>query len=593
MQPLPLSALLEIITAGTGQPSAAPVSSKEQFSALLGIGSRNSVGQPSEGRDATPDRRANTDARRQDNPASTPAVATKDDNAQQQPAANENDRPAEQRPDAADQKPERPAVAQHRPQRRAAEDDTQSGDRITPVAAPVEQHTPITTATLRIPGEDAAPAQIQQDFLTLQAAFLNIVALLAGQQAPDISDGNFNLADSLERINNLLSDPQALGQQPPQVTQLLRQISDLLSRLQKFVDFNAAAAQAAGTAAIGQPADGLIATEEQARPLLILNMLARDLNQLGEEISKQPNASAALLRQLNAAQRVIDALKPAFEASPAPVERGNVIAWNEAPKQVTPAVSATKPEQPADVSAEPGLSFSKDTLSTLISRNPQIAVPDRTAAAPGITAAVNTHAVAASIVTAAADNSSPNMNSGGNGNNNGGVLTQSTAPTTAAGQPGASQGSSHAVFSRILEQSATRQVPVPEQVILHIRAALSDGSNRIHIQLWPEELGKLEIRLNVSADGKTGVTVTADNRQTLELLQRDARGLQQALADAGLQTDSGSLNFNLRGGEQQNNGQQHVSLPYPPVQEEEPILPANILTRSYVVNLAEGVDIIT
>jgi flagellar hook-length control protein FliK len=37
----------------------------------------------------------------------------------------------------------------------------------------------------------------------------------------------------------------------------------------------------------------------------------------------------------------------------------------------------------------------------------------------------------------------------------------------------------------------------------------------------------------------------------MELMQRDARGLERALQDAGLKTDSGSLSFNLRGHDQQ------------------------------------------
>jgi flagellar hook-length control protein FliK len=41
--------------------------------------------------------------------------------------------------------------------------------------------------------------------------------------------------------------------------------------------------------------------------------------------------------------------------------------------------------------------------------------------------------------------------------------------------------------------------------------------------------------------------VTVDNRDTLELLKSDARGLERALRDAGLKADSGNLSFSLRG----------------------------------------------
>ena len=40
--------------------------------------------------------------------------------------------------------------------------------------------------------------------------------------------------------------------------------------------------------------------------------------------------------------------------------------------------------------------------------------------------------------------------------------------------------------------------------------------------------------------------VNVERPETLELLQRDAAGLRQALQDAGLSTDSNSLSFNLR-----------------------------------------------
>ncbi|MDX1974766.1 MAG: flagellar hook-length control protein FliK [Rickettsiales bacterium] len=134
---------------------------------------------------------------------------------------------------------------------------------------------------------------------------------------------------------------------------------------------------------------------------------------------------------------------------------------------------------------------------------------------------------------------------------------------------------------------------VMEQVSFQFKTAVADGSSKIQIRLDPAELGKLDIKLDVRADGKTVVMITADNKNTLDLLQRDAAGLQRALADAGLQTDSGSLSFNLRDQQQEQRdaesshaaGRYQKSLP----EDEEPI--ANSIARSYVVNLSEGLDI--
>ncbi len=60
-------------------------------------------------------------------------------------------------------------------------------------------------------------------------------------------------------------------------------------------------------------------------------------------------------------------------------------------------------------------------------------------------------------------------------------------------------------------------------------------------------LGHIEVQLELSHDGRITAVVTAEKSETLELLQRDARGLERALQEAGLRTNSDSLNFNLRG----------------------------------------------
>lgn len=90
-----------------------------------------------------------------------------------------------------------------------------------------------------------------------------------------------------------------------------------------------------------------------------------------------------------------------------------------------------------------------------------------------------------------------------------------------------------------------------DQVSVHITKAIKDGVDKINIQLRPASLGRIDVQLEVGQDGRISAVVTADNRQTLDLLQRDARGLERALQDAGLQADSGSMSFNLR---EQNDG---------------------------------------
>lgn len=103
-------------------------------------------------------------------------------------------------------------------------------------------------------------------------------------------------------------------------------------------------------------------------------------------------------------------------------------------------------------------------------------------------------------------------------------------------------------------------MPIPpnaaaEQVAVTLRQAVNAGNDHIQIQLQPADLGAVEVKLSINHDGRVTMVVSADRSDTLNLLQQDAGGLAQALRHAGLQADSSSLSFNLRGGYQFNQQQ--------------------------------------
>lgn len=106
-------------------------------------------------------------------------------------------------------------------------------------------------------------------------------------------------------------------------------------------------------------------------------------------------------------------------------------------------------------------------------------------------------------------------------------------------------------------QAARRPLPVPpqqivEQVTVQIDKQVKDGADTVKINLKPVELGKIEIKLEVGPEGRVSATITADRPETLAVLQKDAKGLEKALGDAGLKADSQAMSFNLRGEQQQN-----------------------------------------
>ena len=57
--------------------------------------------------------------------------------------------------------------------------------------------------------------------------------------------------------------------------------------------------------------------------------------------------------------------------------------------------------------------------------------------------------------------------------------------------------------------------------------------------------------MELTLDGRTTAIVTADNRDTLDMLRRDSSDLQKALEEGGLQLSDKDMQFNLRGEEGQ------------------------------------------
>lgn len=100
--------------------------------------------------------------------------------------------------------------------------------------------------------------------------------------------------------------------------------------------------------------------------------------------------------------------------------------------------------------------------------------------------------------------------------------------------------------------------PDLDALAVSVAARAMSGAKQFEIRLDPPELGRVDVRLSIDASGKTQAHMTADQPQTLNLLQKDATSLTQALRDAGLDVSQGGLNFSLRGQDRQsgdgNNG---------------------------------------
>lgn len=91
-----------------------------------------------------------------------------------------------------------------------------------------------------------------------------------------------------------------------------------------------------------------------------------------------------------------------------------------------------------------------------------------------------------------------------------------------------------------------------EQVKVNITKSAVKGVDKIEIQLKPEDLGHVHVKMQISKDGKLQAEIIASRQETLDILQKEADTLQKAFNEAGFDTNGGSFSFSFRGEEEQN-----------------------------------------
>lgn len=134
------------------------------------------------------------------------------------------------------------------------------------------------------------------------------------------------------------------------------------------------------------------------------------------------------------------------------------------------------------------------------------------------------------------------------GNGNAAPAEPEADPALAVQAPGRGPAESEAVDRAAPGHARSPMPHTPaEQVSVQIGKAAAGRIDQMVINLKPVELGNVEVKLDFGADGRVQASIRAERPETLEMLQKDQRTLERALADAGLRTDAGSLSFDLKG----------------------------------------------
>ena len=97
-----------------------------------------------------------------------------------------------------------------------------------------------------------------------------------------------------------------------------------------------------------------------------------------------------------------------------------------------------------------------------------------------------------------------------------------------------------------LPAQPTPSLPVP---IMALPAAIGikalEGSHRFDIRLDPEDLGRVDIALEIDQDGSIRAAIAVEKPEALQLITREARALEQAFDQAGFRRDENALSFSL------------------------------------------------
>ncbi|MCB1882452.1 MAG: flagellar hook-length control protein FliK [Geminicoccaceae bacterium] len=111
---------------------------------------------------------------------------------------------------------------------------------------------------------------------------------------------------------------------------------------------------------------------------------------------------------------------------------------------------------------------------------------------------------------------------------------------------GTTVAADHAHRAEAMASVARPAHPIPlVDLPVEIVHAVREGIDRLEVRLHPEELGGVDVTVEVGRDQRAHVVIAAERPETLELLQRDTRQIERVLAAQGLQL-GGGIEMNLR-----------------------------------------------
>ncbi len=95
---------------------------------------------------------------------------------------------------------------------------------------------------------------------------------------------------------------------------------------------------------------------------------------------------------------------------------------------------------------------------------------------------------------------------------------------------------------------------VAKQLNMSVSRAVKAGEQEFTLRLDPAELGRVQVKMRFMENGRVHAQVIAERPETLELLQKDSRGLERALNATGQKGENPTIEFSLDQGNHESAG---------------------------------------
>ncbi|HBN21665.1 MAG TPA: hypothetical protein DD412_00305 [Holosporales bacterium] len=95
------------------------------------------------------------------------------------------------------------------------------------------------------------------------------------------------------------------------------------------------------------------------------------------------------------------------------------------------------------------------------------------------------------------------------------------------------------------QSALTQNASLQEQVAFSIKNNAAKGKSEINLQLRPDSLGRLNIKIDINKEGQTFVVVTAERTETRDLLQKDSQQLMELLEKSDLEISDDNMSYSL------------------------------------------------